>query len=231
MRRPGIWAIDKFWGADMRVYQLSRANYALLNLQRSRLKVSTFDDLNDPFELLSASVPESSLRKALLAFKADVHASLGILCFCTNWENPVMWSHYADKHRGVCLGFDIPDQFAIPVRYIKDRQAVKYVDGIQSRGVEPSFAFELMCSKYNAWSYEKEVRMFVGLEESEEDSGYFFYPFGAELTLREMILGHRCTVSASEVATVLGDRVNSVSVSKARLAFNSFRVVTDQRSL
>ena len=139
-----------------------------------------------------------------------------------------MWSHYADKHRGICLGFDIPEQFAIPVRYIENRTAVRFVDGVQSLGVEPSFAFELMCSKHSAWSYEKEVRMFIGLEESEEDSGLFFYPFGAELTLREVILGHRCIVSPSEIATALGDRASSVKVTKARLAFRSFRVVTDR---
>lgn len=215
----------------MRVYQLSPANYALQNLRHSRLKVSTFEDLNDPFELLSARVPQRSLRKALLAFKADVHASMGILCFGPNWESPVMWSHYGDKHRGMCLGFDIPDEYAIPVRYISDRNAVQFVDGMQSRGVDPQFAHDLMCSKYNAWSYEKEVRMFVGLEESDEEDGLFFYRFGPELTLQEVILGPRCTTTASEVGSALGDGARSVRVAKARLAFNSFRVVADQRSV
>ena len=31
-----------------------------------------------------------------------------ILCFSRNWDNLLLWSHYGDRHMGVCLGFDIP---------------------------------------------------------------------------------------------------------------------------
>lgn len=216
----------------MRVYQLAPANYAMQNLRRSQLKVSTFDDLNDPFELLSAKLPVSSLRKALREFKADAHASMGILCFGPSWENPVMWSHYGDKHRGICLGFDIPDKFAIPVEYIDERSTIQFADGIESKGVDHQFALDLMRSKYNAWSYENEIRMFVGLNDAERDeNGLFFYGFGPDLMLREVILGPRCDVSASDVAVATRQNAGNVRVLKARLAFNSFRVVTDQRSV
>jgi hypothetical protein len=215
----------------MRVYQLSPAKYALQNLRRSRLKVSTFEDLNDPFELLSARLPEPSLRTALREFKTDAHGSMGILCFGPSWENPVMWSHYADKHRGMCLGFDIPDEYAIRVKYIAHRTAVRFLDGVQTRGVDPRYALDLMRSKYKAWGYENEVRMFVGLDEAVEDSGMYFYPFGPELTLREVILGPRCVVPNSEVSAALESAAASTRVIKARLAFNSFRVVTDRRSV
>lgn len=216
----------------MRVYQLSPANYAMQNLQRWRLKVSTFDDLNDPFELLSTKLPVRSLRKALCEFKADTHASMGILCFAPSWENPVMWSHYGDKHRGICLGFDIPDKFALPVKYIDERSTIQFVDGIESNGVAPQFALDLMLSKYKAWSYENEIRMFVGLDEATRDEdGLFFYDFGPDLVLREVVLGPRCDVSVSDAAAATLHNASEVSVLKARLAFNSFRVVTDQRSV
>lgn len=187
--------------------------------------MSTFEDLNDPFELLSARLPKRSLRIALSAFKTDAHGSIGILCFGRSWENPVIWSHYADKHRGMCLGFDILDKYAIPVKYIADRTAVRFLDGVKSNGVDPKYVLDLMRSKYKAWSYENEIRMFVGLDEAEKDSGMFFYPFGSELMLREVILGPRCTVPIFKVRATLANGAASIHVIKTRLAFNSFRVI------
>lgn len=144
---------------------------------------------------------------------------------------PVMWSHYSDKHRGICLGFDIPDEFAIPVKYIDERSTLQFVDGIESKGVDPQFALDLMRSKYKAWSYENEIRMFVGRDEVENEKGLFFYGFGSELVLREIILGARCDVSPSDVAAPIGLNADQGRVLKARLAFNSFRIVPDQRSV
>lgn len=216
----------------MRVYQLSPEKYALQNIQRSRLKVSTFEDLNDPFELLGAELSDRQRREALRLFKADAHLSMGLVCFGRTWENPVMWSHYADKHRGICLGFDIPEEFAVPVKYVSARTAFKFQDDRESKGVHPQFALDLMRSKYKDWRYEKEVRMFVGLDEAEMDSdGLYFYGFGADLVLKEVIVGPRCDTSIQAVRAALGEAASTVRVVKARLAFKTFRVVTDRRSL
>jgi hypothetical protein len=46
-------------------------------------------------------------RKASKQFRAAVNASQGLLCFGADWSSSVMWSHYADKHKGICLGFDV----------------------------------------------------------------------------------------------------------------------------
>jgi len=31
----------------------------------------------------------------------------GVLCLTPHWDNLLMWAHYGDAHRGICLGFDI----------------------------------------------------------------------------------------------------------------------------
>lgn len=31
----------------------------------------------------------------------------GLLCFCETWQSPLLWNHYADRHKGICLGFDV----------------------------------------------------------------------------------------------------------------------------
>lgn len=212
----------------MRVYHLSPTKYTIQNLERQRLKVATFEDLNDPFELLGARLPTRSLRKAFRGFKRDMHGRMGLLCFGPRWDNPLVWSHYADNHRGISLGFDIPDQYALPVKYISARMALNFKDNIETKGLDPTFAFDLMTSKYEGWSYEEEVRMYVRLNETEPESGLYFYQFGEDLVLRELILGPRCTLSFSEAKALASAVSESVQVTKSRLAFNSFRVVPNK---
>lgn len=216
----------------MRVYNLSPASYALQNLQRHRLKVSTFEDLNDPFELLSMKLPSQAMREGLQQFKVDMHSSTGILCFTRCWDNPVMWSHYADKHRGVCLGFDIPDDRAVRVRYVAARTTLKFRDNLERKGVDQTFALDLMRSKYKDWRYEKEVRMFVGLDETEKSvDGLYFYGFDEFLVLKEVILGPRCDgLVAKDIKATLATIQPAVSLIQARLSFRTFRVVVRQAS-
>ena len=44
-----------------------------------------------------------------------------MLCFSFKWSNPVLWAHYADKHKGICLGFDVPDDNVQRVKYVDTR--------------------------------------------------------------------------------------------------------------
>ena len=93
----------------MKAYHFLPANYGLTNLQRRHLKVATIPELNDPFELLCLDLSDPELRRAMRAWKATIGRCFGLLCFSRTWRNPVQWSHYADRHRGVCLGFELPD--------------------------------------------------------------------------------------------------------------------------
>jgi hypothetical protein len=31
----------------------------------------------------------------------------GVCCFSTTHSNPLLWSHYGDQHRGLCVGYDV----------------------------------------------------------------------------------------------------------------------------
>lgn len=77
------------------------------------------------------------------------------------------------------------------------------------------------------WAYENEVRMDCSLD--HEENGLFFFPFGNDLRLREVIVGHRCPMTRDEVIEVLGDLAPNVKLTKARLAFNTFKIVRQRR--
>lgn len=213
----------------MRVYRLLSTEYGLLALRNQRLKVATFDDLNDPFELLSAKLSTPQLRRAVSGFKTFMQGKLGILCFGSHWKSSVIWSHYADKHRGMCLGFDIPDDSAIPVRYVGARAALRFQNDVESEGVETQFALDLLRSKFKGWKYEEEVRMYVDLDaDTQVDEGLHFFRFGDELQLREVILGPNCPLTLAEIRAQVELIRPRVTLTKARLAFRTFNVVANR---
>jgi hypothetical protein len=203
-----------------RAYHFVSLCHGLDDLQQQHLKISVLDDLNDPFELWAIAQPDSRLRQALRATKKTMAQQYGVLCFSLDWRNPLLWSHYADRHRGLALGFDVDEQILKPVTYRKTRPAVK--------SINMQVANWLLFTKYQDWSYEQEARIFTDLNDRDPASGLYFAKFGKQLVLREVIAGPLCTVQVTELhAAVSLDR--GVAFRKTRLAFNSFRVVTDRR--
>jgi hypothetical protein len=76
------------------------------------------------------------------------------------------------------------------------------------------------------WKYEQEARVFTRLEERDE-SGLYFADFSDQIVLREVIVGPLSRVTQQDLHDRLG-RKSGVKFTKGRLAFNSFRVVTDR---
>ena len=92
----------------MLAYKFLDATFGLKSLAEKRLKISTLDDLNDPFELLPFEMADRNWRLALRKTRDQLATNRGMGCFSADWHDPVIWAHYSDKHRGLCLGFEIP---------------------------------------------------------------------------------------------------------------------------
>ena len=213
----------------MRVYHFLNRQYGLENIRRRRLKVATINALNDPFEMIAAASPNAHVRAALLKAKDEINRHTGLLCFSRDWHNSVQWAHYAEKHQGLCLGFDLPDALLVPVQYQPRR--ITIVPGvIQPDGsVAAMFIRDLVRTKSSHWRYENEVRRFVDFADCDTEGTLHFANFSDQLRLREVIVGHLSTVTRNELADALGDLAVTVRTKKARLAFRSFRVVTQRR--
>jgi hypothetical protein len=113
----------------------------------------------------------------------------GLLCFSADWTNPVLWSHYAAKHRGICLGFDLKRNRAELVRYEDERILAQLGDPPNPVNLDPALQRLLLCTKFRHWQYESEHRVFVPLKNTLADGPLHFVPFDPELQLREVILG------------------------------------------
>jgi hypothetical protein len=132
-------------------------------LKNRRLKLSTIDDLNDPFDLfgvIDTTKPQvSDAVRSLIQFGRTV----GILCFSRNWDNLLLWSHYAASHTGLCLGFDIPDSQADAYMDVHYQPNLLQIRGLED--VNEDLARRSLSTKHESWSYEQEVRMFAPLND------------------------------------------------------------------
>lgn len=209
----------------MRVYHFTNLKFGMENLRLRRLKVATISDLNDPFDFLALGSSNRDIRKVLELVRTTMSWSMGLLCFSRNWANPVQWTHYADGHRGICFGFDVPDRLLRTVRYQKKRPlwSLHVTDDDVIR-VRKEFE-KLLTVKYQHWRYEQEERNFVPLRQARSESSLFFVPFSRILELREVIVGCRCDLARAELTKLLGRKKRDVVSCKARLSFHSFRVV------
>ncbi len=213
----------------MRIFHFLSAQNALSDIVLRRIRISRYGDLNDPFELLAASLENRELRRVMHAWKDDFHNTLGLLCFSRAWENSVLWSHYAAKHRGIALGFDLADQFALEIRYSEERLPIQFKNGDPSQGLDQEFVQKLMLTKFVHWKYEEEVRMVMNLDDGTLEDGSYFYSISKDLELREVILGPLCSVPVETVQSLVDSIYQSVRVRKARLDFKWFKVVTDEQ--
>lgn len=93
----------------------------------------------------------SAASSGLRNYKKEMSERFGMICFCKHWHNPLLWSHYAEKHRGMCLGFDVDDRGLRPVKYVKERSALKMPPTKESMDI-------LLFTKYRDWKYEEELR-------------------------------------------------------------------------
>src|SRR3546814_15115958 len=101
-------------------------------------------------------------------------------CFSLGWRNPVQWSNYADHHRGLGLGFDVPDRLLRDVQYRKSRAAVD-ATVIDAPGFDMgSFVLKALDVKFVHWTYEDEVRMIVDLETYDDACRIWYRGFRAE---------------------------------------------------
>lgn len=209
----------------MRVYHFIDQKWGLDDIRERHLKVARVHDLNDPFEFEVATA-DRGVRRAFRAVKDWLHESIGILCFSRDWKNPVQWAHYADRHRGLCLGFDIPDEKLETVTY--SETLTEPSDELLRREGDQRWEHfkRVISTKYLHWQYENEVRVYVDLRgEKPNKEGRHFTNFSDWIELREVIVGHRSTLTRDELKAELGNQAEQVSLCKARLAFKSYTVV------
>jgi hypothetical protein len=211
-------------------YQFLSSHNAITNLEGKMIKVSSIKKVNDLFELRPYLRFDRRKRKEIEKIRTRVADIYGMVCFSTDWQEPIMWSHYADCNKGIVLGFEVNRLDIKPVEYPAQRKRVSLDPGRSS----PSEYIEAVgFIKYESWSYEKEHRFFVRLEDCVNIEGNYFLKFGNDLELKKVIIGpaHPCKKKRNYVerGKYIAELVKETGAELivSRPEFGGYRIVRD----
>ena len=203
----------------MLLYQYFEHVHAISAIWTRDLKISTLDNLNDPFEMTPRMVmegvdlPLSECKKWIVD---RFNVKYGMICLSPKLSDPVLWAHYAAKHTGMALGFDVSadDPDLIDVDYDDERVRLS----VDADRCEQRVCFEkLIRTKFSSWGYEDEYRYLVQKAQCVERNGlFFYYPFFRD-RFRKVVLGFRCPITANDMRCTL-DRAGyqDVGISQVR---------------
>ena len=227
----------------VRLYHFVNAEYGIKNIRHRRLKIAFANQVNDVFELkpfdFGNGETRQKIRKAWGKQK-DKHAMRqGFISFSKDWDIPTMWAHYADNHKGICLGFDLPVVWNGQTAHLDEIEYVPELRDMDERVLCDSiynkeaidFARK---AKSIHWEYEKEWRIWSSLTTSEQQekrdspSKLFFMNFDENLVLKEVIFGHRTELSTCEVQRLMVPS-DQVKFTTARPSFRKFGMVPQRR--
>ncbi|WP_421345656.1 DUF2971 domain-containing protein [Aeromonas veronii] len=178
--------------------------FGIESLMEPAIRLSAPAILNDPFEKIFNSVVENNLISSvgneyymwplLESFDIDKEQfirhqiaesvnNFGIVSLSETHSNLLMWSHYADEHRGICIGYQkdfltklpkkITDEHNIanykPIKVNYNNKRPLYFKDEQNKSNEIKVnTLRQLTSKGDDWIYEKEHRCIVPLVWADE---------------------------------------------------------------
>ena len=148
----------------------------------------------------------------------------GMGCFSKKNNNVLMYSHYAERHQGFCLGFDV-EKLIISMNATNygmkaDIRPVWYFKTWPQIDFKVSPAIWLTC-KHESWSYEDEYRLFPVKNGLILPEGHYqFYPE----SLRSVVFGCRATDECLSLIKSLTNDIVHLEYNKAYKEQNSFEM-------
>ncbi len=143
-------------------------------------------------------------EKARMAFTKDILPRMAVFCLSEAFDNKLMWSHYADSHKGFCIEFDAEHDF-FEQKHLKNKRFAGLRKVIYSKEKVSNFEevwndpHSLYSNKCEDWAYEKEWRLVDYTENCDSkitlNSGECIHLFGVP---KESILSVTFGLKASE---------------------------------
>lgn len=164
---------------------------------------------------------EKSLLLGQITHELLKHYDKGVSCFSSKDDCPLMWSHYADRHAGFCVGYTVdrvPEPNLHEVTY-GDSRTIDVDVVYQAIVLQDSAAIGLLeklilAKKAEPWIYESEWRLFD--EKGSKDS---------PLKMREIIFGMKCSYSVIHtVIKALETRERPVDFFQIIQSYDSYKL-------
>lgn len=152
------------------LYKYTTLTYLEDIISNQRLFMSDREKFNDPFELLKVDKTTKTV---------SYEDNIKVLCLTNSYRKKLMWSHYSDKHVGVCLTVQLQSKYVFPICYTSKRLMITNIDNILSKNkMKPKSnlnkeydmpdKLKVAYVKDSKWLYEKEYRVAVTKDYKDE---------------------------------------------------------------
>lgn len=102
----------------------------------------------------------SKIRDQAMSSRSKTINSYGLLSLSQNYDSILMWSHYAENHKGLVIELDLledPEFFLSPlkVKYQETYEPVNFF----GRTTDLEYIKYILATKSSDWDYEQEIRI------------------------------------------------------------------------
>lgn len=165
---------------------------------------------------------KDKLQDAIRRSAIKNYQKLRICSYSSSIDNILLWSHYADSHKGICIEFDstkLPTSISMKVHYQDEYPKIEYPLPSDVTGFIP------VLTKSTAWKYEQEFRSILVAEAENQplNDGTSFLL--SRNTITNIYLGAEITDSHKEYILELIGRSNiNPQIWVATLSNNTYSI-------
>lgn len=187
----------------------------------------------------SGDIWEQMFYTAIHREYVDIHRNLiqkfRVSCFTETPYSMLMWSHYANNHRGFCVEYEIPAYVEscmhlylnlMPVIYSNERVPIleQCVQVLQSPGVTPSILWDIykygLLMKSEEWKYQNEWRLISYDDMLSSDNSYNCTFF----KIKKVFLGNRMAAhDRKKIVSICKDK--RIPYAGVMMASDKYRMV------
>lgn len=159
-------------------------------LMRQRLYAAAYNELNDPMEgyFLFDDKTAPDIKKQL----RDKRSVTGICSLSESYTNTLMWSFYAEDHKGICIKLAVTSEKW-------QLKKVNYCDELPKMSGKEEDFINLLSVKSRHWEYEKEVRFIRIFENKQKMKGSRY----VSVYIDKIYLGYKMDQKAASYFTRL----------------------------
>lgn len=189
----------------------------------AEIRIENFKRIADE---ISLDEPEEYENNILSIYRNEIYTEFqqymakGMYCLSKIKKNMLMWAHYGDQHRGICLGYEIPKSLHTQIDKVSySGNKVIDINDIHSmlkgdKNVRVKVNRMVWLQKAPVWKYEKEWRLMGNLNEEV-----------TSLKLKKIIFGSRCKESVISTIQKLIINKNKIKIYKVIENTNSFKIL------
>ncbi len=225
------------------LYRFLKSDAALKTLKAGKFRVGLASQFNDPFEwrlgFTGIRTPEEQkyIEDLSMDHRRWLDTWLGILCFSDSFSRPVLWSLYAEEHKGVAFEVICPwkDDEIVKMTYFPERRVldfdrwreIRFDEEAQNKYLS-NLINGLIRNKSPGFSFEQEYRLQINLEDHNRcqySDGSYFWRL-PDKSLKRVILGFCCPLAETDVKKLLDKNgFEETRVVRAKMCQETYSII------